>query len=166
MRPRRLPGVADMPVKIATQRIGVGLMVNQESQGLYSTLNIDAQLGYKFKKLGGEWTVGLGIGMYDQSFKGSEVYLPDDDDFHQGSDEGIPTSDIHGTGLDVAAASITNIVCSGRAELHTSQQSYSNDDRGRNRWFSRRGAEFQFHGTPYSLFHGRMQYSAKTRYLK
>ncbi len=60
-------------------------------------------MGYKFKKLGGEWTVGLGIGMYDQSFKGSEVYLPDDDDFHQGSDEGIPTSDIHGTGLDVAA---------------------------------------------------------------
>ena len=101
--PQTFAGVADMPVKIATQRIGVGLMVNQESQGLYSTLNIDAQLGYKFKKLGGEWTVGLGIGMYDQSFKGSEVYLPDDDDFHQGSDEGIPTSDIHGTGLDVAA---------------------------------------------------------------
>lgn len=101
--PQTFAGVADMPVKIATQRIGVGLMVNQESQGLYSTLNIDAQLGYKFKKLGGEWTVGLGIGMYDQSFKGSEVYLPDDDDFHQVSDEGIPTSDIHGTGLDVAA---------------------------------------------------------------
>ncbi len=74
--PQTFAGVADMPVKIATQRIGVGLMVNQESQGLYSTLNIDAQLGYKFKKLGGEWTVGLGIGMYDQSFKGSEVYLP------------------------------------------------------------------------------------------
>ncbi len=101
--PQTFAGVADMPVKIGSKRIGVGLMMNQESQGLYKSLNIDAQTGYKFRKFGGEWTVGLGIGLYDQSFKGTEVYIPDDDDYHQSTDQGIPTSDIHGTGLDLAA---------------------------------------------------------------
>ena len=101
--PQTFAGVADMPVKIGSKRIGVGLMLNQESQGLYKSLNIDAQIGYKFRKFGGEWTVGLGIGLYDQAFKGSEVYIPDDDDYHQGTDQGLPTSDIHGTGLDLGA---------------------------------------------------------------
>lgn len=41
--------------------------------------------------------------MYDQKFKGSEVFIPDNDDFHQGSDEGIPMQDIHGMALDLGA---------------------------------------------------------------
>ncbi len=100
--PQTFMGVADMPVKLGRQRLGVGLMLAQESQGLYHSLNINAQIGYKLRKLGGEWTVGLGIGIYDQAFKGSEVYIPDGDDYHQPGDEAIPTSDIHGTGLDLA----------------------------------------------------------------
>lgn len=101
--PVSFTGLANMPVKLFGKRIGVGVVMNQESIGLYSTLNLDAQLGYKFKKFGGEWTVGLGVGIYDQSFKGSEVYIPGDDEYHQSSDTAIPTSDIHGTGLDIGA---------------------------------------------------------------
>lgn len=101
--PRTFAGVADMPFKIGRKRLGVGLVLNQESLGLYNSLNINAQIAYKFRKLKGEWTVGLGIGLYDQGFKGSEVYLPSDDDYHQGTDNAIPTSDIHGTGLDLSA---------------------------------------------------------------
>ena len=99
--PRTFLGVADMPMKIANKRIGLGLMFNQESIGLYKTLNAGAQISYKLKKLGGTWSIGLQIGLYDQSFKGSEVYIPDGDDYHEGNDDAIPTSDIHGTALDL-----------------------------------------------------------------
>ncbi|MDE6310347.1 MAG: PorP/SprF family type IX secretion system membrane protein [Muribaculaceae bacterium] len=93
----------DMPFKLANKRLGVGIVAMQESAGLYKSLAVGAQISYKLRKLGGEWSAGLQIGMYDQSFKGSEVYLPGDDDYHEGSDEAIPTQDIHGTALDLAA---------------------------------------------------------------
>lgn len=99
--PQTFSATADMPLKLFGKRIGVGAMFQQESAGLYHTLNVDVQGAYKFKKFGGEWTAGFQIGIFDQSFKGSEVYLPDDDDYHQGSDDAIPTTDIHGTTLDV-----------------------------------------------------------------
>lgn len=101
--PRSFLGTADSPFKVMGKRIGAGVVIFQESIGLYRTLNLDAQLGYKFKKWGGEFTVAVNVGMYDQSFKGSEVFIPDDDDYHQGSDDGIPTQDIHGTAFDLGA---------------------------------------------------------------
>lgn len=100
--PQTFLALADMPFKIGKQRLGVGLTVQQEGIGLYSNLSIGAQIAYKFRKLGGEWSIGLQVGMYDQSFKGSEVNLPDNDDYHQGTDEAIPTTDIHGTAFDAA----------------------------------------------------------------
>jgi type IX secretion system PorP/SprF family membrane protein len=99
--PQSFLGTADMPFKVLGKRFGVGVVANQESAGLYKSLNIGAQLGYKFKKFGGEFTVAAQVGIYSESFKGSEVYLPDDDDYHQSSDDGIPMQDIHGTALDL-----------------------------------------------------------------
>lgn len=101
--PRTFLGAADMPFKLLGQRFSTGLVMQQESYGLYNSLNLNAQIGYKRKRWGGEFTVALQIGMYDQRFKGSEVYLPDGDDYHQGSDEGIPMTDLHGTALDLGA---------------------------------------------------------------
>ena len=94
---------AAMPFKFLNKRGGVGLVASQESAGLYRSLAVGAQISYKLRKLGGEWSAGIQLGMYDQSFKGSEVYLPDDDDYHEGTDEAIPTQDIHGTAFDIAA---------------------------------------------------------------
>ena len=101
--PTSFLATGDMPFKFIGKKFGVGVVLGQESIGLYNTLNVNAQIGYKFKKFGGEFTAALNVGMYDQSFKGSEVYLPDDDDYHQGTDDAIPTSDIHGTALDLGA---------------------------------------------------------------
>ncbi|MCH5220797.1 MAG: PorP/SprF family type IX secretion system membrane protein [Muribaculaceae bacterium] len=101
--PQSFVGVADMPFKLLEKRFAVGVEIAQESIGLYQTLNAGAQIAYKLRKWGGLWSVGLQVGLYDQSFKGSEVYLPDDDDYHQSVDDAIPTSDIHGTALDLAA---------------------------------------------------------------
>lgn len=101
--PKSFVITADSPFKVLGKRIGAGVVMSQESIGLYRTLTLDAQLGYKFRKWGGEFTVGLSLGMYDQSFRGSEVFIPDDDDYHQGSDDGIPTQDLHGTAFDIGA---------------------------------------------------------------
>lgn len=101
--PTSFLAAADMPFKLLGQRFATGLVMQQESYGLYNSLNLNAQLGYKRKRWGGEFTIALQIGMYDQRFKGSEVYIPDGDDYHQGTDEGIPTTDLHGTALDLGA---------------------------------------------------------------
>ncbi len=93
----------DMPFKLLEKRFGAGLIMQQESIGLYQSLNLGAQLGFKFKKWGGEFTAAVQFGIYDQKFKGSEVYLPDADDYHQGTDDAIPTTDLAGTALDLAA---------------------------------------------------------------
>lgn len=101
--PKTFMGVADMPFKVASQRFGTGIVAQQESIGLYSSLNLNAQIAWKLRKFGGVFTVGFQLGMYDQRFKGSEVFVPDGDDYHQGADEGIPTTDLHGTALDLGA---------------------------------------------------------------
>lgn len=101
--PKTFLGTADMPLTLFGKKFGVGAVVSQETYGLYSTLQAGAQAAFKFRKFGGTWSVGLQLGMYDQGFKGSEVILPDDDDFHQGNDDGLPTTDVHGTAFDMAA---------------------------------------------------------------
>ncbi len=99
--PRSFIGLADMPMKIGKHRIGLGINFLQESIGLYKTLNAGAQISYKLRKWGGTWSAGLQIGLYDQSFKGSEIYIPDGDDYHESTDDALPRSDIHGTTLDL-----------------------------------------------------------------
>ncbi len=91
----------DMPLKILGKRLGVGLVMQQESMGLYKNMTIGAQAAYKLKLFKGELGIGLQLGFIDESFKGSEVVLPDGDDYHQGTDEGIPTNDVHGTSFDL-----------------------------------------------------------------
>ena len=101
--PKTFLGVADMPFKIGSKRLGTGVNLTQESIGLYKTLNLGAQIAYKLRKFGGTWSVGLQLGFVDQTFKGAEVRLPDGDDYHQGTDDAIPTTDIHGTAFDFGA---------------------------------------------------------------
>ncbi len=92
---------ADMPFKLLEKRFGAGLVMQQESIGLYKSLNLSGQLGFKMKKWGGELTAAIQFGLFQQNFKGSEVYLPDGDDYHQGTDDAIPTSDLTGNALDL-----------------------------------------------------------------
>lgn len=93
----------DMPFKLASRRLATGLVMQQESIGLYNSLNINAQIAYKIRRWGGELTIGFQPGMYDQRFRGSDVYIPDGDDYHESTDNAIPTTDLHGTALDLGA---------------------------------------------------------------
>lgn len=91
----------DMPVKLGKKRLGVGLVLESGSEGLYRNMSVDAQVAYKFKVLKGSLSVGIDIGYRDQKFKGSEVYLPDDDDYHDSSDNAIPKNDVSGSALNL-----------------------------------------------------------------
>lgn len=101
--PKEFLGLADSPFKVFGKRIGAGVVVMQESAGLYSTLNAALQGAFKLKVLKGELSIGLQFGLMSQSFKGTEAYIPDDDDYHEGTDDGIPRTDINGTAIDFGA---------------------------------------------------------------
>lgn len=99
--PRAFIATADMPVRLGGKRLAVGLAMQQGSMGLYSSMNLGARVAYHQPLFKGRLSVGLGVGFIDQGFKGSEVYLPDEDDYHQGSDDAIPTTDLKGNALDL-----------------------------------------------------------------
>ncbi len=101
--PLTFVAAADMPLKLFGKRLGIGLVMQQESMGLYKNLNLGAQVAYKIKLLGGTLSAGVQIGFVDESFKGSEVFLPDGDDYHEGTDNAIPTTDIRGNAFDIGA---------------------------------------------------------------
>ena len=101
--PKSFIGLADSPFKVFGKRVGAGAAIMQESAGLYSSLNASLQAAYKLKVLKGELSIGLQFGLISQTFKGSETYTPDDDDYHESNDDGIPRNDINGTAFDVGA---------------------------------------------------------------
>jgi len=100
--PRDFVATADMPLRIIGKRFAVGMVLNQGSMGLYRSMNLGARIAYHQPLFKGRLSVGVGAGFIDQSFKGSEVFLPDEDDYHQGTDDAIPTSDINGNALDLS----------------------------------------------------------------
>lgn len=100
--PRDFVATADMPLKLFGKRFGLGVVFDSDKAGLYNSLNAGVQVAYNHKLFGGTVTAGLQIGFFDQGFKGSEVYIPDDDNYHDSNDDGLPTQDIHGTAIDLA----------------------------------------------------------------
>lgn len=98
---------ADSPFKIFGKRVGAGVVLMQESIGLYNTMAAGAQFSYKMKLLKGTLSIGVQLGMLDEKFKGSQVVLPDNTTTSSDgstssstTDDGIPTTDIHGTSFD------------------------------------------------------------------
>lgn len=102
--PQTFMGVVDMPLSIMKKKmLGVGVNIQHETLGLFTNLNLNVQLSYKLKILKGELSIGAQFGYFEQSFKGSEVILPDDDDYHESNDNAIPTQDLKGNTIDLAA---------------------------------------------------------------
>ncbi|MDE5967947.1 MAG: type IX secretion system membrane protein PorP/SprF [Muribaculaceae bacterium] len=101
--PKSFAATAEMPFKLFNKRFGVGLIMQQESLGLYKNLTIGAQLGYKIKLFGGELTPAVQIGFINQTFRGTEVIIPDDDGYHESGDDAIPHQDLSGYALDLGA---------------------------------------------------------------
>ena len=106
--PRAFLLTANMPLKLFGKRFGVGIIAQQESAGLFRNLTVGAQVAYKLKLWKGELTAALQIGFANEVFKGSEVFIPDDDDYHEGTDEAIPTTDVSGNALDLGVGVFYN----------------------------------------------------------
>ncbi len=101
--PKTFLALADSPFKIGNRRFGAGIAVNQESVGLYRNLSAALQLSYKMKLFGGTLSIGIQPGIISDTFKGSEVFIPDDDDYHEETDPAIPRTDVSGTAFDLGA---------------------------------------------------------------
>lgn len=100
--PKSFTGTSDMPVKIGKKRIGVGVALMQDGIGLFSNLDLGIQASYKLKIFKGELSIGVQGAYLNSRFKGSEVELPDGDDYHE-TDEAIPTQDLSGNSFDLSA---------------------------------------------------------------
>lgn len=131
--PRTISGMADMPIKLGKKhRLGVGVLFNTERIGLYNNLSVSAQVSYKFKFLKGVWSVGIQPGYYNTKFKGSDVYIPEGDDYHQPDDPDIPTQDVSGNAFDLSAGVLyTHKYFSvGISMLHITEPTVTMDSEG------------------------------------
>lgn len=99
--PKSFSGAADIPFKLFGRRWGGGVNVTQEEIGLFSNTYANGQISGRLKKLfGGELTIGVQVGYFGSSFRGSDVYIPDDDDYHESNDPSIPNQDVGGGTID------------------------------------------------------------------
>ena len=102
--PKSFTGAADIPFKLLGRRWGGGVNVTQEEIGLFSNTYVNGQISGRLKKLfGGELTIGVQVGYFGSSFRGSDVYIPDDDDYHDSNDPSIPNQDVGGGTIDFGA---------------------------------------------------------------
>lgn len=99
--PTTFLAVADSPFKLFGKMWGGGVIVQTESAGLFNNVTAALQLGYKLKLFKGTLTIALQPGIFNETFKGSKVFIPDEDDYHQSTDEAIPNSDVSGTAFDL-----------------------------------------------------------------
>lgn len=98
--PTSFAAAADIPFKLFGKRWGGGINFVQEGIGLFSNTHVNGQLGFRFNKWGGIFSVGVQVGYYGSSFRGSDVYIPDDDDYHDPNDPAIPNQDVGGGTID------------------------------------------------------------------
>jgi type IX secretion system PorP/SprF family membrane protein len=91
----------DAPYKLMGQRLGVGVKAEYERIGLYTNTRIGAQIAYK-RKLGRNMMLSVGVqpGVFSQTFRGKEKFMPEGDNYHQGNDDAIPNQDVSGTAFD------------------------------------------------------------------
>lgn len=100
--PQSFVATGDSPFQVGTHRIGAGAVFSQESLGLFSNLLVSVQGSYKLKILKGRLGIGVQAGYYNSRFRGSDIYIPDDDDYHQATDPSIPKQDVTGNAFDMS----------------------------------------------------------------
>lgn len=88
---------ADMAFQMGKTRHGVGAHFFNDTFGLFSQMAIAAQYAYHFKLWGGVFSVGVEADLLNDAIKGSKADLAD------GNDPAFPTTDLKGTGFDLAA---------------------------------------------------------------
>lgn len=101
--PRTFLVLAESPFRLGPRRMGGGLWVSQERIGLFDNLAFNLQLSVKLRLWGGFLSAGVQPGLLNMKFRGSEVFLPDDDNASDDTDEAIPRTDLSGLAFDLGA---------------------------------------------------------------
>ncbi|MDE6786581.1 MAG: type IX secretion system membrane protein PorP/SprF, partial [Muribaculaceae bacterium] len=71
--PKSFTGAADIPFKLLGRRWGGGVNLTQEGIGLFNNTYVNGQVSGRLKKLfGGDLTIGLQVGYFGSSFRGSD----------------------------------------------------------------------------------------------
>jgi type IX secretion system PorP/SprF family membrane protein len=99
---------ADMPLNLFNRVHGVGVVFFSEGIGLFDRNVVSLQYAYKKPNLwNGQLSIGLQGGMISESFKGTEAYVPTDENgnVYPGfsrpeEDEAIVTTDVNATAID------------------------------------------------------------------
>ena len=99
--PRTTILAAQMPYSFMGKVHGVGASMYNDRSGLFSVSMYSGQYAWKKKMLKGNFSVGIQGGYINQSFDGTKVEIPEDD-YHNQTDEAIPTSLVSGTSIDAA----------------------------------------------------------------
>lgn len=100
--PKSIFATADMPLRLGNTNHGIGATFFSESIGLFQNTHVSAQYAYKLKLLGGTLSLGVQAGIVSRSFDGTKVVLLSTN-YHQSSDEAIPTTQVDGMGVDINA---------------------------------------------------------------
>ncbi len=121
---------ADMPFKFLKQHHGVGIVVNSQTEGLFSHLVLGAQYSFKIKLWNGMLSLGVQLGMIDERFDGTKVEIPSSD-YHQTTDDGIPSSELQGMAFDMSFGIwyTHKWFYAGVSASHLSEPSYTFEDK-------------------------------------
>ena len=93
--------LAEMPLLFMGREHGVGLSFYSDQIGLFKTSSISGQYAFKMKLFRGSLGIGLQAGYISDSFDGTKIEIPDDED-HNPIDPAIPTSVVNGNSFDAA----------------------------------------------------------------
>lgn len=98
--PKTFLVAAHMPFRLLKQNHGVGLLLENETIGLFKNMSVGAQYAFKVRLWGGQLGLGLQAGMLDQRFDGTKVSIPSSDE-HVQTEDGIPQSELQGIAFDM-----------------------------------------------------------------
>lgn len=92
---------ADMPVKLGGSNHGVGMILFTESIGLFQNTHIAGQYAYKNKLFGGTLSIGLQLGIVNQSFDGTKARPSGEKVTTLVEDPAIPNTLVSAVGFDI-----------------------------------------------------------------
>ena len=91
---------AQLPFETKGKHMGIGVSAINDEAGLFKTTILNANFAYAVNVWKGSLSLGATIGMVNQSFDGSGVYVPDGD-YWDSADDALPHADVAGRNIDI-----------------------------------------------------------------
>ncbi len=95
---------ADMSTNFLNNKGGLGLVLQNDEIGYFDNITIQALASQHYEVFGeGRVSVGINLGIVNQSFDGSKIILKPSagGDYHEDNDFAIPSGEVEGTAFDM-----------------------------------------------------------------